>query len=191
MHANVIPLKTESESKSKYINMDLKTLSCFPPSSNDASCLSASLQRHSCFSSSYWMISLYHDISWHFRDLGLCTCSWAIWPNQKTHFSLFPLWKVPFNSRAITQCDALAALTVSPPRLTQSCGDGLCASCPSVGIAHKPHDSADRGSGDAGCEADLCVCMWKKKSQLSNWVTHRCLSQALKKWLCVIFGRLE
>lgn len=79
----------------------------------------------------------------------------------ETHFSLSPLQKVPFNSRALAQCGALAALTISPPRLTGRCGDGLCASCPSVGIAHQPGDSANRASRDAGCEADLFV--WGKE----------------------------
>ncbi|KAJ4947615.1 hypothetical protein JOQ06_009649, partial [Pogonophryne albipinna] len=52
--------------------------------------------------------------------------------------------------------------------MTQLCGDGLYASFPSVGIAHQLGDSASRGSRDAGCEADLCVIVREKKTQLSE-----------------------
>lgn len=61
---------------------------------------------------------------------------------------------ISFKSRAHSQCDALAALALSPPRLTQRCGDGLNASRPTVGTVRRPGDSAIRGSVDAGCEAD-------------------------------------
>ncbi len=108
-------------------------------------------------------------MSWPLLNLCLCTCSWAIRPKQKSHISLFPLQKVPFNSRALSLCDALAALTHFPPRLTQRCGDSLYASYPSVGIAQQPGDSANWGSRDAGCEADLCV--WRGRKDAAVWMS--------------------
>lgn len=75
------------------------------------------------------------------------------------------------------------------------CRDGLCASCPSVGIANQPGDSASQGSRDAGCAAHLCICVRRRCSCLKEWLIpapcqalrSRCLKWDVIIWTCTWF----
>lgn len=84
------------------------------------------------------------------------------------HLNYSVFRKCPSNWGHTSQCEALAALNFYLTGPTEHCRDGLCASCPSVGIPHQLGDSASWGSRDAGCEEDLCVSARQKKERCSS-----------------------
>lgn len=121
--------------------------------------------------SSSCIISLCHDISWHLLNLRLCTCSWA--NPTTTEDSLFR--KSPsFQGHYPVWCPGCPH-PLSPPRLTQRCGDGLCASYACVGIAHTSLVTQQtRAAGQLDVRQIVCVCVHegkKKRKDAAVWMS--------------------
>lgn len=175
-------LSSQAQTKGKYIKNTTTCTHTHTATGLTESCWLVSL---SC------IIILWHTTLW--RSLSFCpdTCSWAIRQNRKPPSIAALFWKSPNHFKGITQRVAPTALAPSPPLADPPALQRwpLCVIC-FCRLRTAARWLSKRGGRRAGRRARLFVfvCVRERgesvrgeeKMQLSEWVTHRCRSQASK-----------